>query len=80
MAFVKDPVEIKKLMESLGLPDFTAPPALLVSSSRDDEERGFIQEMPDYEGSFYDGSVYDGSVHDGSVHDGSVYDGSVHDA
>jgi hypothetical protein len=28
VAFIHDPVEIKKIMESQGIPDFTAPPPI----------------------------------------------------
>jgi hypothetical protein len=45
VAFVQSPVEIKKIMQSLGLPDFTAPPPLpkLVADAP------FADYIPDYD-------------------------------
>jgi len=50
VAFVQNPVEIKKIMESLGLPDFTVPPRLEPSvATRAADEQLFLDEIPDYD-------------------------------
>lgn len=48
IAFVQDPVEIKKIMASLGLPDYTAPPPLPKRSTADFEQY-CLDEIPDYD-------------------------------
>ena len=48
VAFVQDPVEIKKIMQSQGIPDFTAPPP--IPKVFEAPETDFI---PDYESSDY---------------------------
>lgn len=48
VAFVQDPLEIKKIMQSLGLPDYTAPPPLPKSSALE-FEHDCLDEIPDYD-------------------------------
>jgi len=47
VAFVQDAQEIKKIMRSLGLPDYTAPPPIPRPSTF--EEHLFVDDLPDYE-------------------------------
>jgi len=47
VAFVKDPVEIKKIMKSQGLPDFRAPPPIPRAPAFDEQE--FMDDIPDYD-------------------------------
>jgi len=47
IAFVQDTAEIKKIMQSLGLPDYTAPPPIPRPSNF--EERLFVDDIPDYD-------------------------------
>ena len=47
VAFVQDTVAIKKLMQSLGRPDYTAPPPLRRLTPFD--EHLFVDDIPDYE-------------------------------
>ena len=48
VAFVQDPQAITKIMQSLGLPDYTAPPPLPKNRTADFEQY-CLDEMPDYE-------------------------------
>jgi len=48
VAFVQDPQEIKKIMQSLGLPDSTAPPPLPKGSTAEFEQY-CLDEIPDYD-------------------------------
>jgi len=47
VAFVQDPAEVKKIMDSLGLPHFRAPPQIPQAPSVD--EPIFIDDIPDYD-------------------------------
>ena len=48
VGFVQNPVEIKKMMQSLGLPDFTAPPSIEPSAAgRAADEYLFLDEISD---------------------------------
>jgi len=47
IAFVQDTAEIKKIMQSLGLRDYTAPPPIPRPSNF--EERLFVDDIPDYD-------------------------------
>ena len=46
VAFVQDPVEVKKLMKALGIRDFRAPPPIPEQPAFDD---GFIDQTPHYD-------------------------------
>ncbi len=48
VAFVQDSVAITKIMQSLGLPDYTAPPPLAKNRTADFEQY-CLDEIPDYE-------------------------------
>ena len=48
IAFVQDPVAITKIMQSLGLPDYTAPPPL-PKYSNSEFEQYCLDEIPDYD-------------------------------
>ena len=47
VALVQDTVEIKKIMQSLGLPDYTAPTPFRRLTPFD--EHLFVADLPDYE-------------------------------
>jgi len=47
IAFVQDAAEINKIMQSLGLPDYTAPPPIPRPSNF--EEHLFVDDIPDYD-------------------------------
>lgn len=46
VAFLQDPVEVKKLMKALGIRDFRAPPPIPEKLAFDD---GFIDQTPHYD-------------------------------